>query len=60
MEVKDLKVEKHQCGHCGYVYVYIEYDNGNKMNLPFENLYNNWTCPTCGLSKHVFEKMDSE
>lgn len=53
-----MKVEKHKCTHCSYVYVYMEYDNGNKLNVPFEELDENWVCPTCGLSKKHFEKIE--
>ncbi|ADO82383.1 rubredoxin [Ilyobacter polytropus] len=53
-----MKTEKYQCIHCGYIYVYIEYDNGNQMNLPFDQLDDNWTCPTCGLKKKIFKKID--
>lgn len=50
--------EKYRCEHCGYVYVYMKYDNGNELNKAFSDLDENWLCPTCGLNKSHFKKLE--
>ena len=42
---------------CGYVYdpEIGDPDNGVAPGTAFEDLPDDWTCPTCGLGKDMFE-----
>ena len=42
-------MDKYVCLACGYIY-----DN-SEQEVPFEELPDTWTCPTCGASKDAFE-----
>ncbi len=48
---------KHKCLACGYVYDADEGDSesGISPDTSFEELPEDWICPTCGSSKDVFE-----
>ncbi len=43
---------------CGYVYdpAVGDPDNGIAPGTPWEQVPEDWVCPTCGLGKDVFEK----
>ena len=45
---------------CGYVYdpAVGDPDSGIAPGTAFEDIPDDWTCPTCGLSKDVFVKVD--
>lgn len=43
-------MEKFVCSICGYIY--------DDLNIPFEDLPDDWVCPICGASKEVFEIQD--
>ena len=42
---------KYKCTVCGYVY------DDEKESVKFEDLPADWTCPLCGVSKDLFEKV---
>ena len=50
-------MEKYVCP-CGYVYdpALGDPDNGVAPGTPWEDVPEDWVCPTCGLGKDVFEK----
>ncbi len=47
---------KYVCTVCGYVYNPEEGDADNAIaaGTSFENLPEDWTCPTCGVGKDSF------
>ena len=62
METKDRcedKPAKYQCRPCGYVYDPEKGnpDSGIEPGTAFEDLPDDWRCPTCGVSKDMFEKV---
>ncbi len=52
------KMDKYVCETCGYVYdpEKGDQDAGIKSGTIFEDLPDDWVCPTCGVSKNEFEK----
>lgn len=54
----DSKMSKYVCNTCGYVYdpEKGDQDAGIKPGTMFEDLPDDWVCPTCGVSKDEFEK----
>ena len=50
---------KYVCSACGYVYdpEVGDPDGGIAPGTPFEDLPDDWCCPTCGVSKDMFEKV---
>lgn len=52
------KMAKYVCSVCGYVYDPAEGDpdGGIKPGTPFEEIPEDWVCPTCGVGKDQFEK----
>lgn len=52
-------MEKWKCAVCGYIYdpEAGDPDGGIAPNTPFENIPDEWTCPVCGATKDLFEKM---
>ncbi len=52
-------MEKWQCSVCGYIYdpSVGDPDQGVAPGTPFEQLPDSWTCPDCGATKDMFEKM---
>jgi rubredoxin len=55
----DEKMEKWKCMACGFVYdpEAGDPDTGVSPGTPFEELPEDWTCPVCGVSKDMFEKI---
>jgi len=51
---------KYRCTVCGYVYdpQKGDTDSGVKPGTSFEELPDDWVCPTCGADKSAFEKED--
>lgn len=52
-------MDKYVCTVCGYIYEPQNGDpeHGVNPNTAFENLPENWTCPSCGATKDKFEKL---
>ncbi len=52
-------MEKWKCTICSYIYDpdVGEPDGGIAPGTPFEQIPDDWVCPTCGASKDVFEKV---
>ena len=50
-------MDKYVCP-CGYVYdpEVGDSDNGVAPGTPWDQVPEDWTCPTCGLGKDAFEK----
>jgi rubredoxin len=50
-------MDKYVCTVCGYVYDPEEgdQDNGIEPGTKFEDLPDDWACPTCGAGKEDFE-----
>ena len=53
------KSDKYYCPACGYVYdpAIGDPDSGIAPGTRFEDIPNNWVCPTCGTMKADFEKV---
>lgn len=51
---------KYICKVCGYIYDPEEGDpdSGVAPGTAFENLPDDWSCPTCGVEKEDFEPYD--
>jgi rubredoxin len=49
-------MKKYVCGACGYVYdpAKGDPDGGIKPGTAFEDIPDDWVCPTCGLGKSAF------
>lgn len=56
---ESIKMDKYQCGVCGYVYDPEMGDPENDIppGTPFEKLPEEWVCPVCGADKREFEKV---
>ena len=56
----DLKAVKYKCTVCAFIYdpELGDPDSGINPGTPFEELPEDWSCPTCGVSKSDFEKME--
>jgi len=54
------EMKKYRCTVCGYVYdpQKGDPDSGVKPGTPFEELPDDWVCPSCGADKSAFEKED--
>ena len=52
-------MEKWKCSACGYVYdpEIGDLDSGIAPGTSFEQLPEDWSCPVCGVTKEMFEKM---
>ncbi|MDF5709002.1 MAG: rubredoxin [Nostoc sp. S4] len=50
-------MQKYICTVCGYLYDPQEgdEDSGISPGTPFEDIPNDWSCPTCGAQKSDFE-----
>ena len=51
---------KWECRVCGYIYDSAkgDPDNGVNAGTAFENLPEDWVCPSCGANKDLFDKLD--
>ncbi len=51
--------QKYRCLACGYIYdpAIGDENAGIEPGTPFENLPNDWVCPTCGSPKDMFEPL---
>ncbi len=52
-------MKKYRCLVCGYVYDPAEGDDTQDIpaGTPFEDLPEDWTCPSCGATKDQFEEV---
>ncbi|MBR1634161.1 MAG: rubredoxin [Lachnospiraceae bacterium] len=52
-------MDKYECP-CGYVYdpAVGDPDNGIAPGTAFEDIPDDWVCPTCSLGKDVFTKVE--
>ncbi|OHD14454.1 MAG: High molecular weight rubredoxin [Spirochaetes bacterium GWD1_27_9] len=55
---EEKKMAKYVCTVCGYVYdpAIGDPDSGIKAGTAFEDIPDDWVCPTCGVGKDSFEK----
>ena len=53
-------MSKWECRVCGYIYdpANGDPDNGVNAGTAFENLPEDWVCPSCGANKDLFDKLD--
>jgi rubredoxin len=53
-------MKKCECLACGYVYDPEKGDRSNRIMppTPFEDLPDDWVCPTCGAKKTMFDPID--
>ena len=53
-------MSKWECRICGYTYdpAKGDPDNGVNAGVAFENLPEDWVCPSCGANKDLFDKLD--
>lgn len=58
-QAKEIKMDKYYCPACGYVYdpAIGDPDSGIKAGTAFEDIPENWMCPTCGMQKSDFVKV---
>ena len=51
---------KWECRVCGYIYDHAkgDPDNGVSPGTAFENLPEDWVCPSCGANRDLFDKLD--
>jgi rubredoxin len=52
-------MDKYECSICGYVYdpAAGDPDNGVAPGTKFEDVPEDWVCPTCGAPKSEFNKV---
>jgi rubredoxin len=52
-------MKKYRCLACGYIYdpALGDEDAGIPPGTPFEDLPDDWVCPTCGSAKDMFEPL---
>lgn len=55
-----MEMDKYKCTVCGYIY---RPERGDKLrdipaNTPFDELPEDWKCPTCNQPKMVFVEME--
>nr|WP_068367756.1 rubredoxin [Peptoniphilus coxii] len=52
----------YRCKPCGFIYDPSEGvpDYGIKPGIPFKELPEDWTCPKCGASIWMFEKVEEK
>jgi rubredoxin/putative ubiquitin-RnfH superfamily antitoxin RatB of RatAB toxin-antitoxin module len=55
--IEEGKMKKWKCSICGYIYDPAIGDPGNgvKPGTAFEEIPEDWVCPTCGATKDMFE-----
>ncbi|MBE6209080.1 MAG: rubredoxin [Rikenellaceae bacterium] len=54
------KSKKYRCEVCGYIYDPAVGDTNNEIepNTPFEELPDEWLCPTCSVGKERFIEIE--
>jgi rubredoxin/putative ubiquitin-RnfH superfamily antitoxin RatB of RatAB toxin-antitoxin module len=55
--IEEGEMKKWKCSICGYIYdpAIGDPDNGVKPGTAFEEIPEDWVCPTCGATKDMFE-----
>jgi len=55
--IEEGKMKEWKCSVCGYIYdpSIGDPDNGVKPGTAFEEVPEDWVCPTCGAGKDMFE-----
>ena len=55
--IEEGEMKKWKCSICGYIYDPSkgDPDNGVKPGTAFEEIPEDWVCPTCGATKDMFE-----
>ncbi len=55
--IEEGKMKEWKCSVCGYIYdpSIGDPDNGVKPGTAFEEIPEDWVCPTCGAGKDMFE-----
>ena len=55
--IEEGKMKKWKCSICDYIYdpAKGDPDNGVKPGTAFEEISEDWVCPTCGATKDMFE-----
>ena len=55
--IDEGKMKKWKCSICGYIYDPSkgDPDKGVKPGTAFEEIPEDWVCPTCGATKDMFE-----
>lgn len=53
-------MDKYVCIPCGYVYdpEVGDPDSGIQPGTAFEDIPEDWTCPICGVTKDLFQKVE--
>ncbi|MHC4598572.1 MAG: rubredoxin [Planctomycetota bacterium] len=53
-------MKKYECTACGYIYdpEKGDPDAGVAPGTSFEDVPEDWVCPTCGVGKDMFEPVD--
>lgn len=53
-------MKKYRCTVCGYIYDPEEGDSSSGISpgTAFEDLPDDWVCPSCGVDKDAFELVD--
>ena len=56
----EILMQKYQCTVCMYIYDPEEGDpeHGHEPGTAFEDLPEDWVCPSCGAPKSMFEKVE--
>ena len=59
-EIPPARPGRYICANCGYVYDPAEGDamNGIPPGVPFEELPEEWVCPTCYATRDQFDPLD--
>jgi flavin reductase (DIM6/NTAB) family NADH-FMN oxidoreductase RutF/rubredoxin len=59
-EEESIKMVKYECSVCGWIYdpEIGDPEGGIDPGTPFEALPDDWVCPTCGVTKADFTKME--
>jgi rubredoxin len=57
--MEDYRMQQWKCVVCGYHYDpgTGDPDGGVAPGTPFEQIPDTWTCPVCGATKDMFEKI---
>ncbi len=51
-------MDKYECTICGYIYDPAKGADDVTPGTSFDDLPDDWVCPTCGADKDMFEKVE--